>query len=142
MKPLSFAFLPILLLSLSLTACKYEDGPLISLSSPAKRVANVWEVDRATNADGDDVSDDFDTWEFTFEEDGTAEVTFDILSFPTTLTGDWNLLDSDQNLQLLTSDPTGLVTFNEEFVITRLTTKELWLRDVSDSLRTFQLEVK
>ena len=131
-----------LLILASLSACKYEEGPLLSLASPAKRLANTWEVDRATNASGDDVSDDFDSWEFTFTEDGGAEVTFDIITFPTTLTGDWNLLDNDQNLQLLTSDPTGLVTFNAEFVITRLTRQELWLRDTEDSLRTFQLEVK
>ena len=126
------------------SGCKYQDGPFLSLLSREARIANVWKVAAATDENGDDATGDFDNWTYTFNEDGTATLTYTLTVLGSTqdinLNGDWNLVDNDANLQILLEDVTGLITVNEEYLITRLTDNELWLQDKTDELATLQLE--
>jgi hypothetical protein len=122
-----------------LTSCKYEEGPVLSLQSRDKRVAGVWEVDYATDDAGAENTDSYDSWEFTFEEDGTAELSYRVGGVDVNFEGDWNLIDQDENFQLLVGDPLNLFTSDREYVIERLTRKEFWLRDTRDSMRVLQL---
>lgn len=131
---------------LVLSGCRYPQGPILSLQSPEARIANTWKVVAATDANGEDDTSSFDNWTYAFEEDGTATLTYtlNVLGSPqnVNLNGTWNLLDDETNLQLLMQDITGLITFNEEFVITRLTQDELWLQDQTDELATIQMEAE
>lgn len=125
------------------SACKYENGPILSVTSRENRIANTWEVVAATDASGTADSSSYDNWTYSFAEDGTATLTYtlNILGSPQdiNLTGEWNLLDNDQNLQLILEDVTGLININEEYIITRLTNNELWLRDDTDELATLEM---
>jgi len=68
-------FASILVSSLILsTACqKYEEGPIFSLRSKKARVANTWEIDKATE-DGKDVTANYDQYELKFKVDGDAQL--------------------------------------------------------------------
>ncbi|MEM7655269.1 MAG: hypothetical protein AAF399_04005 [Bacteroidota bacterium] len=140
MKQTSLFFTCVLGLALLMSGCRYEDGPIVSFQSPEDRLVNTWIVVAATDSDGADDKASYENWTFTFREDGTADLVYPILSIDVTLDGEWNLLDDKENLQLLLSDPTGLINFNEELYITKLTRDELWLEDPDDDDRTIQLE--
>ncbi|GAB4402949.1 MAG: hypothetical protein OHK0039_01470 [Bacteroidia bacterium] len=131
-----------LALMLLLTACYYEEGPVLSLSSRTSRIADTWKVVYATDEAGDETTDNYDGWSFTFTEDGDAEIDADIAGIGITYAGDWNLIDDDRNFQLLTKDPSGLLSFNIELEIIRLAGSEFWMRDPDDSLAVIYLEPK
>ncbi|TAE50035.1 MAG: hypothetical protein EAZ89_12930, partial [Bacteroidetes bacterium] len=99
--------------------------------------ANVWKVDSATNADGEDVSGNFDTWKFELTEEGTAVVSFGTIVGTATLTGTWALEDDKANLQITAQDATGLLKYDEKYIIVRLTEDEVLLRDFQNDKEEF-----
>ncbi|MEM7372198.1 MAG: hypothetical protein AAF587_26505 [Bacteroidota bacterium] len=133
-------------LLLVMSGCKYPQGPALSLQSPEARIANIWKVVAATDEAGEDDTSSFDNRTYTFAEDGSATLTYTLTilgnSQNVNLDGSWNLLDDETNLQLLLQDVTGLITLNEELIITRLTQDELWLQDQTNDLQTIQLEAQ
>jgi hypothetical protein len=136
-----FLFLTFLLgITLIFSSCRYEEGPLLTLKSPESRIAQKWVVVAATDEDGNDNTDSYNNWTFIFEEDGTAKLTYPILGSDIVLNGDWNFVDGKDNLQILLSDPTGLVNFSEELVINKLTQNELRLENPDDDDQTIYLE--
>ena len=136
---------PLIIFSLAalfiLPACTlYEDGPLISLYSKEKRIANVWIAESVTESDGTDITDDYDGWVWTLTENGDATVSYPVLGSGSTLNfnGTWNLISEDEVLQLIIDY--GLGNSISEFTILRLTENQLWLRAEDDT--EFQLEPK
>jgi len=125
--------------SFLLTSCKYEDGPLLSTQSRQERVANVWEVAYATDDEGDEATEQYESWEMTFEEDGQAFLSYQTSAGEVSFDGEWNLVDRDNRFQLLIDDPFGLFTADREYEIEKLTRDEFWLRDTEDEDRVIEL---
>jgi hypothetical protein len=122
-----------------LPACNlYEDGPLISLYSKEKRIANVWVAEAVTESDGTDITDDYEGWVWTLTEGGEATISYPVLGSTLNFNGTWNLIDEDEVLQLIIDY--GVGNSISEFTILRLTENELWLRAEDDT--EFQLEPK
>ncbi|WP_306643350.1 hypothetical protein [Sanyastnella coralliicola] len=121
-------------LAFSLVMCdKYDDGPAISLISRTDRITNNWEVYQA-KSDEENVTDEFDQYELFIRSDGTcelhAEYTFLGVDFTTETEGFWYFRDSDQNVEFDFDDD----DFDDQYEILRLTSDELWLRDLDEAL--------
>ena len=105
-----------------------------------KRVSGDWEVAYSTNADGDENTDTYSDTKFSFREDYTAKVAVTTTLGTEEIIGSWDFGQDDtrfkmEDLELLG----GLIKFDEEFEIIRLSQDEFWLRDPEDSLRVFHL---
>ena len=106
------------LLMFGIQSCnKYEDGPLISLTSRTERVANTWKVDNYKVNDTDYTSLLSDYTE-TFTKGGDYSYSWGILSG----TGVWSFQNSDKEIQL-----TGINNQDSHIlVILKLEEKEFW----------------
>ncbi|MEO1448448.1 MAG: hypothetical protein AAFV07_02915 [Bacteroidota bacterium] len=124
------------------SGCKYEEGPIASLVSRTDRIAQVWVASAATNADGEEDLDRWDNWEWDFQASGDVVATTKLLNVPINFSGEWNLLDQDQNFQVLLKDGLGATSFDYEYEIIKLTQTEFWLRNVDDADETLYLVVK
>lgn len=122
-----------------LSSCKYEEGPVASLQSREKRVTSVWEVAYATDEEGEEVTEQYESWEFAFEEEGEAELSYRAGGVDFNFDGEWNLVDDDERFQLIVQDPLNLFSSDREYTIERLTRNEFWLRDTEDTDRVIQL---
>ncbi|MEZ4777572.1 MAG: DUF5004 domain-containing protein [Bacteroidia bacterium] len=127
----------------SLTSCStYPDGPTISLKSKEARIAGTWKVTQATDEDGQDATDSFSNWRYTFSEDGTAVLNITEGSVGYEMTGDWALSDDQLTFRVSVQGQIfGTVTFTQdaEYEILRLSDKEFWLKDVDDADITVSL---
>jgi len=129
---------PLLPLSLGLVlmlgSCKkYEDGPAISLTPRAERVANTWTIDRAI-ADGNDVTSDYDNYVLTLTAGGSATLVATYTVFGIDFTGDtngtWAFQNNDEELVLDFENDDADGTYQ----IRRLTGSELWIHKVGEDL--------
>ena len=114
----------------------YPDGPVISLKSKEARIANTWKVVKATDKDGEDATDSFDGYRYTFSEDGTAVVDWGAIQ----LNGTWELRDEDLTFHIDVKTDLGFPSFDREFTINRLTEDEFWLQDRDEEMATMELE--
>ncbi len=131
-------FSPLLLLAaaslLSLSACKkYDDGPAISLTPRAERIANTWVIERATE-NGQDVTDQYDQYVLTLTSGGGATLDASYVLFgvqiTTQTTGTWHFENNDEHLVLDFEEDLADGTY----LIQRLTQSQLWLRQIGDDL--------
>ena len=124
----------LLALGLSLPACKkYDDGPLISLTSREERIANTWVIDKAIEA-GQDVTTSYDNYVLTLTTGHAATLNAQYVFFGipinTETSGTWAFENNDENLVLDFEDNVADGTYQ----ILRLTEPELWLRKTGDDL--------
>lgn len=134
-----------LMIGIGMTGCStYPDGPTISIKSKEARIAGTWKIVQATNDDGEDVTDNFESWRYTFSEDGDAVLNITEGSASFELTGTWTLSDDELtfNVQVEGSTLGGIISSKQDktFNILRLTDKQFWLEDVEDQDATFSLE--
>jgi hypothetical protein len=116
------------------TGCgKYEDGPDFSLRSRKERIANTWQVEKATDG-GNDVTSSFDQYELQMLRDGAATLAalyhIGDLSFEFQTNGTWDLVNKDEDLQLDFENNAA----DETWEILRLKEKELWLHEKDGDL--------
>jgi hypothetical protein len=122
---------PALFLLLLGSCKKYEDGPSVSLYSKKSRVANNWMVDQYF-LNGVDRTFDYRTivqrealeffksgsWQYSEVSNWEWTKSYD--------TGRWNLLNSKENLEMISNDPSVRYRIMK---ILRLKTDELWLEE-------------
>ena len=123
MKNIKFLIIPIIL---SLVACgKYEEGPSLSLRSKQNRITNNWiEVERVVN--GSDSSTQMKCHQF--DKDGSFGPYSEV--YPSSgASGTWSLSEDKSNFTLFWD----FEEKSEVFVIKRLTNREIWLEQTTDS---------
>ena len=123
------------------TGCKkYEEGPAISLTPRAERIANTWVIEKATS-EGNDVTENFDQYEIYFTSDGDSELSADYevfgITYSTETQGTWEFQNDDENLAVDYADD----DFDNTYQILKLTEEELWLREIGQDLE-LQLKEK
>lgn len=129
-------------LTVAISGCKYPEGPFVSIQSPEARVANTWEVLKATDKDGTDITSDLDGLEFILAEDRSATASIPTVIGTFDFEGTWDLDNDDTEFEVdLVDKATGLVPYDRRYEILRLTADEFWLMDTSDSTE-IQLETK
>ncbi len=120
----------VLLAGIGFTSCnKYEEGPAISIIPKNERVANTWVVERAEN-NGNDVTSDYDQFDLYLTDDGDAQLDANFTLFgtqyQTSTNGTWTFTNDDANIKLDFEDD----DYDEEYQILKLTTDEMWLREL------------
>ncbi|MEM7654726.1 MAG: hypothetical protein AAF399_01245 [Bacteroidota bacterium] len=141
-----------LLVSLFLGSCTgYPDGPSVSFTSALTKISTTWRVKQAVLNNTEDVTTDYETEYFKFDEDGefeTLEARYQISLPPFTQdtiipaigSGTWRFLEEETMVELLYGyrfrDPYNSDIFyteeqNERYEIRRLAEDELWLSNDS-----------
>ena len=130
MKSISRILVLFLLSVFVLSSCgKYEEGPMISLLPKMMRLTSQWQLDKLYIDDveqtlSDDDKDDY----IDLKDGGVYEIVTVSGSYSTTSTGTWELTSSKE--QLVLKYDFGTITYNEEYDILRLTSKELWVERI------------
>ncbi len=116
---------------LTFTQCKkYDEDPTITLIPRETRITNSWEF-QAAYEDGENVSSEYDRFDLTIREDGTAYIDVEYESIPGTVVrtqsdGTWTFKDNDEVVELNFEDDSE----DAEVYVLRLTTKEFRFRDL------------
>ncbi|PLX03120.1 MAG: hypothetical protein C0594_10945 [Marinilabiliales bacterium] len=127
---------------------KYEEGPAFSLRTKKARLAGDWQIEKMF-VDGEEVdltpdtdslgfSLGLDVITFTFEKDGSGEISLNVMGFSLDMPYDWEFGDSKETLIITMSSTDGMsldmgggdssmIPDNTEMTILRLTNDELWL---------------
>ena len=130
-KTVYFIFLAILL-----TACsRFEEGPYFSLLSVKKRLARQWKVEYSVNLEtGISHSADFEGWLLDFEKDGSFTRTIFYDQSQTDYKGNWEIIGSNR-IRFDYNTNSGNAT--EDYIIQRLTKKQLWLKNSIEEIHYF-----
>lgn len=129
MKTSIFLFIIIMLFT---TCKKYEDGPIISLHSAKKRLCRNWYFVETTKFDKP-IEFFGPFYDLEFKNDNTIHLTlayggYGVGTTPNELFGEWSLIDN--NKKLVSSQ---FIFVNDTLTIQRLTNKELWLLDETNT---------
>lgn len=125
---------------LTLSSCKYEDGPFISLRSKEERVANVWVIDKAFD-NGTDVTSDYEQYELNLDKDRNANLTSKYssgnITFSFTTKGNWVFENKKNDIRFDFDDDDADMVYE----ILRLKENEFWIKEKGGS-RELQLKSK
>ena len=111
-----------LVMMISYSCSKYDDGPFFSLRTKKGRLVGEWELDKVIqNGQTQSLDSDYDIiWEF--ERDGDFEQTLEYGSYSYGYNGDWEFDNNGEELEIALN---GYGT--QTWEINRLTNNELWL---------------
>lgn len=123
----------ILLLILSTSCSKYEEGPIISFQSKEKRLINTWELSEILyNGENHEYVGNY-TFVFNEDSTGTYSNGYNVFYIK------WKFDEDKKNL-LVSGINSGAYEYSE---IIRLTKDELWLqRERADTIYTMKYLVK
>lgn len=112
---------------------KYEDGPAISLRSKKARVENTWEVEKAYDENGENITSEYDRYELRLTKDGDAELRAEYFGATFDTEGTWEFRSNKNNIYMdfENDDADG------NYEILRLKEDEFWLQknDGSEEIR-------
>ena len=111
-----------LVMMISYSCSKYDDGPFFSLRTKKGRLVGEWELDKLIqNGQTQSLDSDYDIiWEF--ERDGDFEQTLEYGSYSYGYNGDWEFDNNGEELEIALN---GYGT--QTWEINRLTNNELWI---------------
>jgi hypothetical protein len=108
--------------ALTVSSCgKYEDGPGISLRTKKARLTGEWDVKEYVDGSTGATTADNSTSTTLIDKDGTLTVK----DGATSISGTWTFAADKERLSVT------LFSSTSESIITRLTNKELWMKDPS-----------
>ena len=111
---------------------KYPEGPAISLRSKKERVANTWKLDKLLSGGVDSTAyftNYFNDYTVVLSRSGSYTISYTIMSFGVTETGDWSFSSDKEDLQITPKATSyGTVPSTSVLQIIKLYEKELWLR--------------
>lgn len=133
MKKISFiAAIALSALAITTTSCgKYADGPSFSLLTKKKRLCREWDAKSYVDANGTTYEDNSDDV-LTFEKEGGATYT----NGGNGIAGTWEFVSDKEGIT--TTYTVFGVTNTDTYTITRLTNKELWLKDSDGDLTKYE----
>jgi hypothetical protein len=135
-KKFYYFVLPVMVISIFCSSCrKYEEGPDISLKSKKNRLFGYWHMVKWTKNEVEQTSQLQFQHKFGFAKDGTYYYSFyDPLSaYTINFTGTWEFREQKKQLMLGLKDPINGMEY-QVWDIIRLTSKDLWLENVSPGL--------
>ena len=125
-KVLSLAMLALVFVMGS--ACKYEEGPALSLRTKTARLTGTWKVEKWISNNGTESkpdANDESTWTLTKDNEVTLKV--NLFGQTGEAKGDWEWIDSKEGVRI-TLDYGSFKT-SEDYTILRLKNDELWIKD-------------
>lgn len=111
------------------SACKYEEGPALSLRTKTARLTGTWKIEKYIGIDGTESKPDADdntTW--TLGKDNKLTVSAEFFGQPATIDGTWEWINNKEGVRL-TLFLSEFDSDTQEFTILRLKNTELWLTE-------------
>lgn len=111
------------------SACKYEEGPALSLRTKTARLAGTWKVEKFIDNDGEESTpneNDNSTW--TITKENTFELKTEFFGQSATFEGTWDWINSKEGIRI-TIDYGALGEDDTDYTILRLKNDELWIQD-------------
>ncbi len=119
MRTKAISFITVLLIIVSISCSKYEDGPIISFRSKKERIEGTWKYESMIYADQNIVvTENLPDTVLTFTKDGSY-------SENTGYTGTWKFSGT---VDLLIDKTKGSSAIEDKWEIIKLAKKQLWLR--------------
>ncbi len=138
MKKFSSILLFVIALALVLPACKYEEGPALSLRSKKARVVNIWKIEKAWQ-NGYDVTASLESFQpgltLEFKEDGSLVYDWLQNSAPVSYSVQWEF-NSDKSGLVITEN-----ALSTTWDILRLKNNEMWLKRTVSGVTTTVEEI-
>ena len=105
------------LMTISTSCTKYEDGPMFSLRTKTERVSNTWKIDNY-KINGNDYTSIFSGYTETYTKDGNFSYNWEMFGG----TGNWEFQNNNKEILLddFTSQPA------QTLYILKLEEKEFW----------------
>jgi len=126
LKVLSLAMLAMVFVMSS--ACKYEEGPALSLRTKTARLTGTWKAEKFIDKNGaESTPDTNDNSTWTIEKDNKFSIKSDFFGQTTTFNGTWDWTDSKEGISVTIDF--GIGTNTVVYTILRLKNKELWIQD-------------
>lgn len=121
---------------------KYEDDPSIQLVPREVRLTNTWEF-QAAYIDNENINEQYQRYDLTIREDGTAYLDAEYQPFPSTIVnvetnGTWTLKDNDETIDFDYDNDAE----DGSYTIKRLTLKEFRIKDQNGDKREIFLRNK
>lgn len=111
------------------SACKYEEGPALSLRTKTARLTGTWKVEKWVSSNGTEStpdSNDNSTW--TLDKDNNVTIKTEIFGQTATIDGTWDWINSKEGIRV-TLDFGSFGSDTEDYTILRLKNDELWIKD-------------
>jgi hypothetical protein len=127
LKVLSLAMLAMVFVMGS--ACKYEEGPALSLRTKTARLTGTWKAEKYIDKDGTETKPDANdktTW--TLDKDNKVKVRVEVFGQSSTFDGTWEWIKSKEGVRI-TIDYGQFGSDSQDFTILRLKNTELWMQD-------------
>jgi len=138
MRKLTSIVMLLLAVGILLPACKYAEGPAISLRSKTARVVNIWKLDKAWQ-NGIEVTASWESFQpgltTEFKDDGFVVYTWVQNSAPVSYSAQWEF-NSDKSGLVITDN-----AISTTWDILRLKNDELWLKRTVSGITTTIEEV-
>lgn len=142
MKKLQFILL-FFVLAIGMTACKYDEGPFISVIPKTERVANTWIVSNAV-IDGSQSSSISGFKQITFYKEGALNVVFTILGADVPYSGSWEFSEDKAAITFTSKDEaSGLFSYDRTWTILKLKEELLkvtWVEPTSGADEVYTVE--
>lgn len=125
MKKLSILLMFVAVASFVFVGCKkYDDGPTLSFASKKGRVVNTWKVEKEIYNGVEQTLDPNDDSSIEFKRDDSFTVSGTSSGVTYSFTGTWKFGDKKETII------TTMGSDVDTMVITRLKSKELWVKSV------------
>lgn len=124
----------LVLVNFLLVSCKkYEEGPLISLSSKKERASNTWRVERA-NQNGTDKTNEYHNWRLTLTKEGYyLYYSVGNTSVSLNFTGTWEFTENGKYITAEIRDLSGN-SIIKVYRVLKLKENELWIVDTTENI--------
>ena len=113
-------FIALICLTTASGCRKYQEGPTLSLRSRTERAINIWKFLAVTDANGSDVSDDYNNWLFSIDENNTLLIQWYHLGIRVDTYGTWDFDEDKSHLVLEYTNTILESQFPKELAILRL----------------------
>lgn len=105
--------------------CKYDEGPVLSFRSKKERVVNIWTFGKVTEADGTDITANYDGWFVSLDQEGGLLIHWMFGGNPQDEYGTWVFADRKESIHLEYSNSLVQEAFPKQFRILRLKEKNM-----------------
>jgi len=142
MKKIAFSLLTIILISISPSCKKYEEGPALSFRSKKERLENNWKYEKIIVNEEEQVLDsDDEKFRLKLDKEGLAIKEIANASGPASFVGTWEFADHKEILKTTFNysyfgNPVEEIT---EYTIVKLNNKDLWLEVISGDTSEYHL---
>ena len=122
------------IVTLILSGCKYNEGPLVSFRSKQDRVINIWTFGQVTDNQGNDVTSDYTNWWVSLDENNGLHIRWYFGAIEQDDFGTWEFADRKESIHLTYENPLLETYFPKQFLIQKLKNQQMKLKSNGNAI--------